>query len=332
MDPIELFGTPTKKQRTEPHSDGDDAPGTPGHEFSLMGLLHKGRGGVSVLSGPPPTPFKSKSKTKSKSERSSTSDDPEEPPSNALLGLPILAVFWNWIVNLGTGSFGTVDKVVFRPPSGSPPGTLCSPPVAMKTVKPSPKQGPKALLEEASHIGSQGCAPGVAVTNDDGDLIIFTSVAVPLSKMRKIGSQLLEEIISLMGISIMMAPLQVILDLKLDNLGFVPKRTATVIPDQKGQPSIGPNTTENNVLVLDLGNFLDAEDTDATYGVFLEEHDLVSVKQQTNFRKFKFEVMEALLRNQNATKPKDEKPIVARICTNFGYRYAGGVQYQPEFQ
>jgi hypothetical protein len=327
MDPIELFGTPTKKQRTEPHSDGYDAPGTPGHEFSLMGLLHKGRGGVSVLSGPPPTPFKTKSKTKSKSKRSSTSDDPEDLPSNALLGLQILAVDWKWIDNLGTGSFGTVDEVVFPPPSGSPPGTPCSPPVAMKTVKPSPKQGPKALLEEASHIGSQGCAPGVAVTNDDGYLIIFTSVAVPLSKMRKIGSQLLEEVIKLMKPTVFLAPLGVILDLKLENLGFFPKGTATVIPDQKGQPSIGPNTTENNVLVLDLGNFFDAEDTDATYGVFLEEHDLATVEEQTKFRVFKFEVMEALLRNQNATKPKDEKPIVARICTKFGYRYAGGAQY-----
>jgi hypothetical protein len=201
----------------------------------------------------------------------------------------------------------------------------------MKTVKPSPKQGPKALIAEAANVGSPGCASGVAVTNDDGDLFIFTSVAVPLSKMCKIESQLLEEIISLMGISIMMAPLQVILDLKLENLGFVPKGTATVIPDEKGQPSIGPNTKEKKVVVLDLGNFLDAEDTDAKYGVFLEEDDLVSVEQQTNFRKFKFEVMEALLRNQNATEPKDEKLIVAGICTKFGYRYAGGAQYQPDF-
>jgi hypothetical protein len=42
-------------------------------------------------------------------------------------------------------------------------------------------------------------------------------------------------------------------------------------------------------------------------------------------------MMEALLRNQCATKPKDEKPIVADICTKFRYRYAGGAQYQPDF-
>lgn len=274
---------------------------------------------------PPPTPFKPKLK------RSSTSDGPEEPQSNALLGLPILVVLWNWIVNLGTGSFGTVDKVVFRPHLGSLPGTPSSPPVAMKTVKQSPKQGPKALSEEAANVGLPGCASGVATTNDDGDLVIFTSVAVPLSKMGQIGSQLLEEIISLMRISIREGPLGVILDLKLENLGFIPEGTATVVPDEKGQPSIGPPTQKKQVVILDLGNFLDAEDTDATCGVFLEEKDLMTVEQQTKFRVFKFEVMEALLRNQFAEMPEDEKWIVAFICTKYHYRYAGGQQYQPEF-
>lgn len=329
MDPIELFGTPTKKQRIEQHSDGYDSPGTPGHNFSLMGLLHTGIGDGPVSSGPPPTPFKSKSK--SKFERSSTSDDPEDLSSNALSGLPILAVFLAFICSLGTGSFGTVEEVVFPPPPGSPPGTPSSPPVAMKTVKQSPKQGPKALHAEAANVGSPGCASGVATTNDDGDLIIFTSVAVPLSKMCQIGSQLLEEIISLMRISIREGPLGVILDLKLENLGFIPKGTATVVPDENGQPSIGPNTTENEVLVLDLGKFFDPEDTDATYGVFLEEKDLMTVEQQANFRNFKFEVMEALLRNQFAEMPEDEKWIVACICTKYHYRYAGGAQYQPDF-
>ena len=329
MDPIELFGTPTKKQRIEQHSDGDDFPGTPGHNFSLMGLLHTGRGDGPVSSGPPPTPFKSKSKSKFK--RSSTSDDPEDLLSNALSGLPILAVICDWIDDLGAGSFGTVEKVVFPPTPGSPLGTPCSPPVAMKTVRQSPKQGPKALLAEAANVGLPGCASGVATTNDDGDLVIFTSVATPLSQMRKIGSQLLEEIISLMGISIREGPLGVNLDLKLENLGFIPKGTATVVPDEKGQPSIGPPTQEKQVVILDLGSFLDPEDTDGTYGVFLEEKDLMTVEQQANFRNFKFEVMEALLRNKFAEMPEDEKWIVARICTKYCYRYAGGQQYQPEF-
>ena len=323
-----LFGTPNgtpKRTRDDPLSDGEDAPGTPGHGFSLKGMLSPGRGGVPVSSGPPPA------LSKSRVRRSST-DDPEEPPSYALPGLPILAVVWSFICSLGAGSFGMVDKVVFPPLPGSPPGTPCSPPVAMKTVRQSPKQGPKALLAEAANVGLPGCASGVATTNDDGDLIIFTSVAVPLSKMGQIGSQLLKEIISLMRISIRKGPLRVILDLKLENLGFIPEGTATVIPDEKGQPSIGPPTQEKKVVILDLGIFLDAEDTDATYGVFLEEKDLMTVEQQANFRNFKFEVMEALLRNKFAEMPEDEKWIVARICTKYRYRYAGGQQYQPDFQ
>jgi hypothetical protein len=308
------------------------SPGSPRSPISCLGLLSPGfnrKGGIgkSTLPAKSPPPAPSKSRVR----RPSTSGGPEELSSNALPGLPILAVFLNWIINLGIGSFGTVDKVVFPPPSGSPPGTPCSLPVAMKTVSLSSKQGPKALLAEAANLGSPGCASGVAVTNNDGKLIIFTSVAVPLSKMRKIGSQLLEEIISLMGISIMMAPFGVILDLKLENLGLVSKGTATVVPDENGQPSIGPNTTENEVLVLDLGKFFDPEDTDATYGVFLEEHDLRTVEEKTKFRVFKYEMMEALLRNQCAEIQEDEKWLVAGICTKFGYRYAGGAQYQPNF-
>jgi hypothetical protein len=278
-----------------------------------------------VSSGPPPAPFKSKFKI-------SFVDDPEEPLSYALPGLPPKSVVWSFICSLGAGSFGTVDKVVFTPPPGSPPGTPCSPPVAMKTVRQSPKQGPKALLSEAANVGSPGCASGVATTNDDGDLVIFTSVAVPLSKMCQIGSQLLEEIISLMRISIREGPLRVILDLKLENLGFVPEGTATVVPDEKGQPSIGLLTQEKQVVILDLGEFLDPEDTDGTYAVFLEDEDLKMVEEQTKFREFKSEMMEALLRNQFADMPEDEKWIVARICTKYHYRYAGGQQYQPDFQ
>lgn len=318
--------TPTKRERDgDPSSDEDDIPGTPpsSEPLSLKGLLSPGRGGVSgIPSVPPRAPSKSKLRR---------NHDSEEQTSLALEGVVLLAVPWKWIDNLGDGSFGTVDKVALLPPPGSPLGTPCSPPVAMKTVSQSDRQGPKALRAEAANLGSPGCAFGVATTNDDGDLIIFTSVAVPLSKMGQIGYQLLEEIISLMKISIKEGPLGVILDLKLENLGIIPEGTATVVPDEKGQPSIGPPTQKKQVVILDLGNFLDAEDTDATYTVFLEENDLMTEEQQANFRKFKCEMMEALLRNQFADSPEDEKLIVASICTTYGWRYAGGQQYQPEF-
>jgi hypothetical protein len=313
--------TPTKRTCNGDQSSEDGVPGTPpSGRFSLKGLLSPGRGEFpGIPSGPPPALYKSKL---------SRNLDSEEPTSLALEGLVLLEVPLKSIDYLGTGSFGTVDKVVFL----SPPGTPCSPPVAMKTVRQSERQGPKALRAEAANLGLEGCASGVAATNNDGDLIIFTSVATPLSHIRKIGLDFLEEVIRLMKSAVFLAPLRVILDLKLENLGFIPEGTATVVPDEKGQPSIGPLTKEKKVVILDLGNFLDAEDTDATYGVFLEEKDLMTVEQQANFCNFKFEVMEALLRNQFADMPEDKKWIVARICDKYGWRYAGGQQYQPDFQ
>jgi hypothetical protein len=340
--PRVLFGTPNetpkgtpKRTRCDSSSDGEDAPGTPGasspgHKFSLEGLLHTGRGGFSVSSGPPPTPFKSKSK--SKSEISSTSDDPEKQPSNALLRLPILAVFWRVICFLGAGSFGTVEKVVFRSLSGSPPGTPCSPPVAMKTVMQSQQQGPKTLLREAANVGSPGCASGVAVTNHDGDLIIFTSVAVPLSQMRQIGFELLEQVILMMKESIMKAPLPVVFDCKCDNLGLVRKGEVTVIADANGQPCAGPVTEFDSVVFLDLGYCPSPEEADKNFNPLLDNQDLETEEQQAKFREFKFEMMEALLRNQFADMPEDEKVIVARICTKYNWAYAGGEQHQARAQ
>ena len=255
--------TPTKRNRIDvPSSYEDDVPGTPpsSGSLSLRGLLFPGTGGVpEISSGPPPAPSKLIRKKYGS----------EKPKSLALKGLVILKILWQSIANLGTGSFGTVDKVVLLPASGSPTGTPCSPPVAMKTVNQSERQGPKTLRGEAANVGSPGCASGVAATNDDGDLFIFTPVAVPLSKMGQIEYQFLEEIISLMRNSIMDGPLRVILDLKLENLGFIPQGTATVVPDEKGQPSIGPPTQEKKVVILDLGNFLDAEDTDPKSRILL---------------------------------------------------------------
>lgn len=326
--------TPTKRTRGDDPSPEDDIPGTPpsSESFSLKGLLSPGTGEVpGIPSGPPPS-VPPRAPSKSKLSRNHDSEEPtSEQTTLALKGLVLLTILWKSIANLGAGSFGTVDKVALLPSPGSPLGTPCSPPVAMKTVRQSDRQGPKALRAEAANLGSPGCAFGVATTNDNGDLIIFTSVAVPLSKMGQIWYQLLEEIISLMKISIKEGPLGVILDLKLENLGIIPEGTATVVPDEKGQPSIGPPTQKKQVVILDLGNFLDAEDTDATYAVFLEENDLMTEEQQTKFREFKCEMMEALLRNQFADSPEDEKWIVAGICTKYGYRYAGGEQYQPEF-
>ena len=319
-----LFGTP-KRTLCDPSSDEEYTSGTSEHDFSLRGLLSPGRGGVPVSSGPPPAPSKSRA-------RKSFTNDPEKPPSNALPGLPILAVFWNWNANLGAGSFGTVDKVVFRPPPGSPLGTPCSPPVAMKKVTQSPQQGPKTLLGEAANVGSQGCASGVAMTDESGYLYLFTSIATPLSQMRQIGFELLEQVILMMKDSIMKAPLSVVFDCKPGNLGLVRKGEATVIADANGQPCAGPVTDSDSVVFLDLGNCPSPEEADKNFNPLLDDQDLETEEQQAKFREFKCEMMENLLRNQFADVPEDDKVIVARICTKYNWTYAGGEQHQAQVQ
>ena len=317
-------GTPKRTRNDGLSSDEEDALGTSGHSFSLKGMLSPGRGGVPVSSGPPPAPFKPRVKK-------SFTNDPEEPLSNALPGLPILAVVWSFIGSLGAGSFGTVDKVVFPPPPGSLPGTPCSPPVAMKTVKQSLQQGPKTLLQEADGVGSQGCASGVAATDENGNLFLFTSIATPLSQMRQIGFNFLEQVISMAKDAIMKAPLSVVFDCKPDNLGCVRKGEATVIADANGQPCAGPVTDSDSVVVLDLGRCHSPEEAEKNFNPLLDDEALETEEQQTKFREFKCEMMEALLRNQFADMSEDENRIVARICAKYGWVYAAGVQYQPEF-
>ena len=311
--------TPTKKKRTI----------DPSSEFiSLNGLLHSGRGEVpGIPSGPPPSVL-----PRAPSKLMRKKSGPEEPESLALEGLVILSISTKWIADLGTGSFGIVDEVVFEPPSGFPPGTQCSPTVAMKTALQSELQGPKALRAEAANVGSPGCASGVAATCKKGNLYLFTPVATPLSKMHRIGVTMLEEVIRMTKEAIMKAPLSVVFDCKPDNLGFVPSGTTTVVADENGQPCAGPPTDANSVVFLDLGNCGSPEEADKDFNPLLDDEAVETKEQQTKFREFKFEMMEALLRNQLADSPEDEKRIVAKLCTKNGWYCACGPQYQSEFQ
>jgi len=315
--------TPTKKTRAGPSSE-DDIPGTPPSEsFSLRRLLSPVRGGLpDIPSGPPSAPSKLRQKK----------SGPEEEKSMALEDLMIFTIFWTDIDNLGAGSFGTVDAVVFQPPPGSHPGTPCSPPVALKTVFQSEKQSAKALRGEASNLGSPGCVSGVAATCDKGNLYLFTPIAIPLSAMIRIGATMLEKVISMTKEAIMNAPLSVVFDCKPDNLGFVLLGTPTVVADQNGQPCVGPPTDAESVVFLDLGNCHSPEEADGDYNPLVDDDELETIEQQTEFREFKCEMMEALLRNQFADMPEDEKKIVARICTEKRWRYAGGQEFQPNFQ
>ena len=312
--------TPTKRTRDGDPSSSDDIPGTPpSGRFSLRGILFTGRGEVpDIPSGPPPAPSKLRQKK----------SGPEEEKSMALKGLVCLTILWKMVQNLGAGSFGTVDAVVFKPP----PGTPCSPQVALKTVLQSEKQSAKALRGEASNLGSPGCVSGVAATCEKGYLYLFTPIAIPLTKMRLIGAKMLEEVIRMTKEAIMNAPVSVVFDCKPDNLGFVPLGTPTVVADQNGQPCVGPPTDAESVVFLDLGNCRSPEEADGNFNPLVDDDALETIEQQTKFREFKCEMMEALLRNQFADMPQDEKQIVADICIKYGWRYAGGQEFQPNFQ
>jgi hypothetical protein len=257
---------------------------------------------------------------------------PEEPKSLALEGLVLLTILWKWIADLGTGSFGTVDEVAFQPPSGSPLETPCSPSVALKIAMRSDRQGPKALLAEAANVGSPGCASGVAATCEKGHLYLFTPIAIPLSEMHRIGVTMLEEVIRMTKEAIMKALLSVVFDCKPDNLGVVLEGTPTVVADENGQPCAGPPTDANSVVFLDLGNCRSPEDGDKGFNPIVDDDALETIEKQTKFREFKCEMMEALLRNKFAKIPQDQKQIVAGICTKYGWSYAGGEEFQPEFK
>jgi hypothetical protein len=232
---------------------------------------------------------------------------------------------------LGKGSFGEVHSVCFSPPAGSPSGTPNSPPIAVKIVK-SGKVVPKALKEEAESFNSPGCAQGVAMQGDDETYYGFSSIATPLSKMTEIGAEMLHAVIKMMKPTIMAVPIGVVYDCKPENLGFIPKGTPTVKVGPDGQPCVSNFTDKDQVVFIDIGIIRSPDEADKNFNPLLDDEALETKEQQANFRKFKCEVMEALLRNKFAKMPQDQKQIVANICTKYGWRYAGGQQYQPDFQ
>jgi hypothetical protein len=241
------------------------------------------------------------------------------------LGLPILTQMFCPFGMLGKGSFGEVQKVCFSPETPN------SPLVAVKIVR-AGKLTPKILRKESENFGSPGCAEGVAMMGEDGTYYGFSSIATPLSDMKKIGAEMLESIIWMTKDAIMAALKGVVYDCKPENLGFIPKGTASVCTGKDGQPLVGEPTQEDKVVFIDLGMIDSPEEADKDFNPLLDDEVMESDKEQTKFRNFKCEMMEALLRNQFEVQPQDELKIVAKICTEFEYRYAGGCErYQAEF-
>ena len=241
----------------------------------------------------------------------------------ATLGLPILTQMLVFLGLLGKGSFGEVHRVCFSPPAGSPSGTPNSPPIAVKIVKPG-KVGAKALKEEAANFGSPGCSQGVAMQGDDETYYGFSSIATPLSKMTEIGAEMLHAVIKMMKPAIMDAPIGVVYDCKPENLGFIPKGTPTVKVGADGQPCVGDLTEEDQVVFIDIGMIRSPEDADKNYNPLIDDEGMKTDEAKLTFREFKFEIMEALLRNQFAFNPRKDCEIVADGCNKYKYTYAAG--------
>lgn len=256
----------------------------------------------------PPKKMKSKSNANAKSNKAGDS-----------LELPILSTQLSFGEVLGKGSFGEVSKVRLL---GSP---LL---VAVKIVKPG-KLPAKILRAEAANLGSPGCAKGVPMAGEDGTYYAFSSIAKPLNE---IGAANLESVVQKTKDAIRAAPIEVVYDAKPENFGFIPRGTPTVQKDENGQPMVGPLTTEDEVKIIDLGSSESPEDADAVYNPLLDDEAMDTDEAKNIFREFKCEMMEALLRNQFADMPEDKKLIIARICTEKRWRYAGGQQFQLDFQ
>ncbi len=256
----------------------------------------------------PSPPKKMKSKSKSNANKAA-----------GFLELPILSTPLSFGDRLGKGSFGKVYEVCL------PDSPLL---VAVKVVK-SGKLPAKMLRAEADNFGSPGCAKGVPMVGEDGTYYAFSSIAKPLTE---IGAEDLESVIQKTKDAISAAPIEVVYDVKPKNFGFIPRGTPTVQKDENGQPMVGPLTTEDKVEIIDLGSCASPEDADASFNPLIDDEAMDTEEAKLKFRKFKCEMMEALLRNKFAEMPEDEKWIVADICTKYCYRYAGGEQYQPDFK
>jgi hypothetical protein len=237
------------------------------------------------------------------------------------LGLPILRIPLVFGNLLGRGSFGEVREVRL------PNSPLY---IAMKSVQPG-KLPAKMLRYEADNFGLPGCAHGVPMGGSDGEYYVFLSICIPLNKMNQIGFENLEYVVKMTNDAIGMAPINVVFDAKPENFGFIPRGTPTVERDENGQPCVGPLTSSDDVTIFDMGIILSPDEADKAFSPLLDDDDLLTEEQQTNFRNFKCEMMEALLRNQFADVPEEQMLIVARICTKYGWRYAGGQKYQPDF-
>jgi hypothetical protein len=230
---------------------------------------------------------------------------------------------------LGKGDFGKVSEVRLPNPPGTPP----SPPIAVKEINfDAPGVFSKDIGDEVARLGSPGCVPGVACRTDDSALI-FMPIGSPLDKLdfSKMTAMMLEWVIHSVKDICMMVDFDVVADLKLANLIFLPGGTATVVKDAEGQPCMGPPTQFNQIVVCDLGTVDPTSGGTKKYGVLPSESDAEKTDFETKLRQFKATMLEALIRDAADPSGKTVERIVAS-CVPEDWVYAGGEQYQAQAQ
>jgi hypothetical protein len=217
--------------------------------------------------------------------------------------------------DLGEGSFGKVFRVRF-------PGDDTSS-YAMKVVEvvPGGRSSPIDLRIEASNYGSPKCNFGFGMSSLDGRKYFgFSCIAEPLDKAL-ITSKNIDKIDNMARNAIMSGKFSVVVDANLGNIGIVRAGTPTPILGVDGLPCAGFRVENDDVLFIDLGENSGPNDCNGKYGALFDEGAMDSEEAQLKYRKFKCDVVSALLRNRLLAEPRNEYDIVREICNSDTYRY-----------
>jgi hypothetical protein len=277
---------------------------------NIMSPSIKKDGNKSVQLQPPDAPAKKKISTE---------------PIKWLPVLTELSKHFDLLEKIGKGSFGKVFAARLKNnPCDSPPIT-----VALKRIRMGGRSSPTDVRMEAANFGSPGCVPGFGASSSNGsEYYGISPIAIPLNNF-KLSSEKFKAINALTMDALNVAPFSVVMDASPENMGFIPAGTPTLVLDENGLPCIGKPIEKDCVKILDLGNAESPNDCTAKYGAVFGEDEMQSEEEKSKYRKFKCEMMTALLRNRISEFPRDEYDIVRNLCKDYGYTYAAGDRCEP---